>query len=337
MKWLALDIGGANLKVADGRGHAESFPFELWRQPSHLAQELRTLIARSPACDHIAATMTGELADCFESKSAGVEFILDALHCASDGRHTRVYLSDGSLVTLQVAKSRPASVAAANWHALARFAARYTDGLPSLLVDIGSTTCDVIPLLDGEPATNQRADTARLLRGELIYAGVERTPVCSLVTSLPYRGQSCPIARELFATTCDVYTLLGKLPEKPMSRNTADGRAVTKAAARARLARMICADVDDFNHRDAALAAEAVSNAFTQELIRGITQVIAGYSFEPGRIILSGIGAFAAKKALEQAELPWKQVFLANEIGPAASCCAPAHALAVLAREAVSV
>ena len=70
MKWLALDIGGANLKVADGRGHAESFPFELWRQPSHLAQELRTLIARSPACDHIAATMTGELADCFESKSS---------------------------------------------------------------------------------------------------------------------------------------------------------------------------------------------------------------------------------------------------------------------------
>lgn len=337
MQWLALDIGGANLKVADGLGHAESYPFELWREPKHLAQELRTLITQSPACDHIAATMTGELADCFESKAAGVAFILDALQQASDGRHTRVYLSDGSLVTLQVAKSRPTSVAAANWHALARFASRYTEGLPSILIDVGSTTCDVIPLQNGEPATNQRTDTARLLRGELIYAGVERTPVCALVSELPYRGHSCPVAREFFATTRDIYTLLGKLPEKPMSHDTADGRAITKAASRARLARMICADVEDFNHRDAAVAAEAVAEAFTQTMLASIRRVIAAYSLEPASVILSGHGAFASKKMLDQAGLPWKQLILASEIGPAASRCAPAHALAVLAREAAGV
>ena len=95
MSWLALDIGGANLKVADGVGYAESFPFALWRDSVRLAQELRTVIAQAPACDHLAVTMTGELADCFESKSEGVSFILDSVSEASDGRHTRVYLSDG--------------------------------------------------------------------------------------------------------------------------------------------------------------------------------------------------------------------------------------------------
>ncbi|HRX81670.1 MAG TPA: hydantoinase/oxoprolinase family protein, partial [Pirellulaceae bacterium] len=257
-----------------------------------------------------------------------------AVEQAADGRHTRVYLNEGTLVTLQVAKSRTAQVAAANWHALARFAGRFTMGRPALLIDVGSTTCDVIPLLNGEPATNQRTDTARLLRGELIYAGVERTPVCSLVSSLPYRGHLCPVAREFFATTRDAYTLLGKVPERPMSRDTPDGRAVTKAASRLRLARMICADIEDFNHRDAGIAAEAVANALTKALLDGVQQVIAAYSFEPTIAVLSGHGAFAAKKALEQADLPWERVFLASEIGGNASRCAPAHALAVLAREA---
>jgi len=337
MQWLALDIGGANLKAADGLGHAESFPFALWREPDRLTQELRTLIVQSPRCDHLAVTMTGELADCFESKAAGVTFILDALQQAADGRHTRVFLSDGSLVTLQVAKSRPASVAAANWHALARFATRFTGGRPTLLIDIGSTTCDVIPLLNGEPATNHRSDTARLLRGELIYAGVERTPVCALVSELPYRGQRCPIAREFFATTRDVYILLGQLPEQPMNHDTADGRAATKAASRRRLARMICADGEDFNHRDAIVAAESVADAFTQAILHSVQQVTSSHSFEPALAILSGHGAFAAKTTLDRAGMPWKQLNLASEIGPAASRCAPAHALAVLAREAAGL
>lgn len=337
MQWLALDIGGANLKIADGLGHAESFPFELWREPGHLTQELRTLIAQAPSCDHLAVTMTGELADCFETKAAGVTFILDALHRAADGRHTRVYLSDGSLVTPQVAKNRPASVAAANWHALARFVARFTNQLPSLLIDVGSTTCDVVPLLDGEPATKHRSDTARLLHGELVYAGVERTPVCALVAELPYRGHRCPVAREFFATTRDVYTVLGRLPEQPMNHQTADGRATTKSASRARLARMICADSEDYNHRDAIAAADAVAQAFARAILHSVQQVTAEYSFEPVSAILSGQGAFAAKAALDQAGLPWKQLNLGNEIGSAASRCAPAHALAVLAREAAGI
>ncbi|MBC8354103.1 MAG: H4MPT-linked C1 transfer pathway protein [Planctomycetes bacterium] len=337
MEWLALDIGGANLKLADGLGHAESFPFELWREPNHLTQELRTLIAQAPRCDHLAVTMTGELADCFDSKAAGVAFILDALEQAADGRHTRVYLNDGSLVTLQVAKSRPAFVAAANWHALARFAGRFTIGQPSLLIDVGSTTCDVIPMINGEPITTNRSDTSRLLRGELIYAGVERTPVCALVSELPYREQRCPIARELFATTRDVYTLLDRLSEQPMNHSTADGRATTKAAARARLARMICADSDDFNHRDAILAAEAVADAFMLTILNSIQQVTSAYSFEPTQVILSGHGAFATKTALERTDVPWQQLSLASEIGPVASRCAPAHALAVLAREAAGI
>src|SRR5262245_22847468 len=118
MKWLAIDIGGANIKLADGDGYAVSYAFSLWKEPQRLATELRMLIAGAPRSDHLAVTMTGELADCFENRHAGVEFILRAVDQAADQRHTRIYLSNGTLVAPPAARTHPKLVAAANWHAL---------------------------------------------------------------------------------------------------------------------------------------------------------------------------------------------------------------------------
>ena len=67
MNWLGIDIGGANIKVADGRGFAATYPFALWRKADQLEHELRRVISESPESDHLITTMTGELADCFES------------------------------------------------------------------------------------------------------------------------------------------------------------------------------------------------------------------------------------------------------------------------------
>ena len=49
MSWLGIDIGGANLKAADGRGWARSVPFALWRQPKMLAETLGALVESGPA------------------------------------------------------------------------------------------------------------------------------------------------------------------------------------------------------------------------------------------------------------------------------------------------
>ena len=48
MNWLGLDIGGANIKIADGNGFAMQRGFPLWKSPEKLAQTLRTLIATRP-------------------------------------------------------------------------------------------------------------------------------------------------------------------------------------------------------------------------------------------------------------------------------------------------
>lgn len=334
MHWLALDIGGANLKAADGHDFAESYAFALWHAPQKLAQELRTIIAEAPESTHLAITMTGELADCFDTKAEGVQHILKAVLAAADGRHTRVYLTDGMLVTPQVAAQKSQLAAAANWHALARFCGRYAYEGSALLIDVGSTTTDIIPLLDGHPVAIGKTDTERLLSGELVYTGVERTPACALVQTAEYRGQQCPLAAELFATTRDAWMILGALPEDVNNKHTADNRPATKQYARMRLGRMVCADAESFNHRDAVVIAEAIVNAQTQQLKTAVGSVVKRLPSPPTKVILSGHGEFLARRVLEQMEMTAPITSLARELKPTISRCAPAHALAVLAREA---
>ena len=54
--WLALDIGGANLKAAHSSGGAIGLPFELWKRPDGLPDALRTLARPFPGADGIAVT-----------------------------------------------------------------------------------------------------------------------------------------------------------------------------------------------------------------------------------------------------------------------------------------
>jgi probable H4MPT-linked C1 transfer pathway protein len=333
MSWLALDIGGANIKVADGRGYAAAYPFAMWIRHEQLAQELRRIIAEAPASDHLVATMTGELADCFETKEQGVLAILEGLQRAADGRHTRVYANDGNMVTPVVAGRRHAEVAAANWHALARFAGRYMELGASMLLDVGSTTCDVIPFRDGFPIHTGATDTQRLISGELVYTGVERSPLCALCPIVPYRDHLCPVAQELFATTADAYIILGDLPEDAATDHTADGRPATRPCARARLARMICADGEHFNHRDAVAIAQAVSQAQTDLLTSAMERVLQRLKEMPASIVISGHGEFLAQRAISQFGLDAAVISLRHQLGSLVSRCATAHALAVIAEE----
>src|SRR5262249_23680680 len=104
----------------------------------------------------------------------------------------------------------------------------------ALLLDLGSTTCDIIPILDGQPRPMGQTDPIRLKSGELVYWGVRRTPLCAIF--------GLAKAAEWFATTADAYIVLGDLPEEPDRTDTADGRPLTKRFAQARIARMECDD-----------------------------------------------------------------------------------------------
>ncbi len=333
MSIVALDIGGANLKAADGLGYARSRLFALWRTPEMLAVELQSLIGEAPHCDRLAITMTGELADCYATKAIGVRSILNAVESAAAGRSIVVYLTTGEWATLNEARETPLLAAASNWRALATYANRFASAWPALLVDVGSTTADIIPLRESGPCPTGLTDTERLVVGELVYTGVERTPVSAIVRRLPWRGETCPVASELFATSADAYLLLREIPEDAQSGETADGRPMTRSAAHARMARMICADATLFTEADAQAAASAIRDAQLTLLETAVRDVSARPRHQPQTLILSGQGEFLLRRLA--ARLPWRceVLSLTKELGAEVSRCAPAHALAVLARE----
>ncbi|MBX3414376.1 MAG: tetrahydromethanopterin-linked C1 transfer pathway [Pirellulales bacterium] len=333
MAWLGLDIGGAHLKVADTLGYARSLPFPLWRTPNELPAALQQLLASAPAAERVAVTMTGELADCYTTKAEGVASIVAATLAAAGPRQVAFYRHDGNFVESVQANAEPLLVAAANWHALASFACRYVPTSPGLLIDIGSTTTDLIPLVDGAPRTTGHTDPERMLSGELVYTGVVRTPVCAATATLPWRGAPCPVAAELFATTLDAYLTLEDLAEDSSNTETADGRAATRAAAHDRLARAICADRTMFSAEDARAAAEAIASAQLSRLGRAAQQVLRALSVPPQSIVVSGQGEFLARRMVEKLRLTVPVVSLAERLGGELSRAATAHAVAVLAEE----
>ena len=335
MARLGIDIGGANLKLADGEGHAETAPFPLWQQKDELAGAVRRLIGGMPAHVDLAVTMTGELADCFATKAEGVESIVRAVEEAADGRGISVYTTMGTFVLPEEAVERPMKVASANWHALATFTGRYVPDGPGLAIDVGSTTTDLIPLIDGCAANVGQTDPERLASGELVYTGVRRTPVCAITASGPWREhRQVPLAAELFATSWDVYLTLGDMVEGPAHAETADGRPATREAARSRLARMVCADESMFDADDARQFALAVEKAQLGKLGVAAQQVLRRMPAAPRRIVISGAGEFLARKLIAKLRLDCGVVSLSEQLGEQISHAACAHAVAVLAAEA---
>ncbi len=324
---VGLDIGGANLKAAHSDGPAITSPFPLWKNPAGLSAALRQLLSAMPSADILAVTMTGELCDCFASKHAGVQAILAATKHVAGSLPVRVWRSDGRFSSTDAAGDDALLTASANWSALATFAGRFAPVGPAILIDIGSTTTDLIPLFGGRPVPTGRTDTERMHSGELVYTGIRRTPLCAILGRI--------VAAELFATTLDAWLLRGSIAEDASDCHTADGQPATRAAAHLRLARMLCGDLSTTTASERLHLAQVCELQQTNAVASALQGVVSSLAGPIQTIILAGEGEFLAKLAVERlGGMPTAaRVSLADRLGPARSQAACAYAVAVLAAE----
>src|SRR5215510_4583983 len=133
------------------------------------------------------------------------------------------------------------AVASANWHASASFVA--TRRAQAVLIDIGSTTTDIVPIRGGRVDAAGYTDDERLVSEELVYTGATRTPVMAVAESVPFGGQRQRLMAEHFATMADVHRLTGELPADADQLPTADGRGKSPEDSARRLARMLGRDL----------------------------------------------------------------------------------------------
>jgi (4-(4-[2-(gamma-L-glutamylamino)ethyl]phenoxymethyl)furan-2-yl)methanamine synthase len=319
-----VDVGGANTKAAwfDGESlRTATRPFEVWRDRAALSAVLRDVaaeVADGPA-HAVAITMTAELSDAFRTKREGVMFVLDAAQHALGGRSLSVLTTAGELVSVEAARARPWDVAAANWVATALAVA---DAHPdALLIDVGSTTADIVPIAAGRVAATGHNDLERLLAGELVYTGALRTNLAAIAPRVPVRGGWCPVASEHFAISADVHLVLGRLAQEAYDCPTPDGRPAMVAFARERIARLVCADVEqlDANEVD-AIAAYLAGEQLRQieDAARRVQRPLA----PEAPVVAVGSGAFLGREVATRlgravAPAPWGE-----EMGPAAALAA---------------
>ena len=331
---VGWDIGGVNTKVARVVGTdvvaSGVRPLAIERDRGALAPLLRELARAADAqpADVHAVTMTAELSQVFRTKRDGVAFLLDAVDIAFPGACVRVYTVDGRFVSSDVARREPLAVAAANWAATAQLVARTHPDC--VLVDIGSTTTDVIPIVGGEVVARGRTDPERLREGELIYTGALRTPVEAITPVVELDGRPTGVSAEGFAIAADVHLWLGAIAAEDYTCPTPDGRPATRAYAAERLARVVCADRDMLD--DAAIDAIAARVADTQaDRIGAALDAVRRLHPAFRLAVVTGLGEFIAVRAARRAGLGVAS--LAGLLGPAARH-APAAAVALLCASA---
>ncbi|QJD29124.1 hydantoinase/oxoprolinase family protein [Methylococcus geothermalis] len=340
---IGWDIGGAHLKaVALSETGAildiRQYPCPLWLGLDRLESALSEAVSDfgiAPSCRH-AVTMTGELADYFEDRAAGVKALISAmLRRFGAGR---ILVFAGRAGFLRADGMEPAhalDVASANWLASASLVARRLPR-PALLVDIGSTTTDLIVLVNGEVRSRGYTDYDRLRYDELIYTGVVRTSAMTLADKLPFEGEWVNLMAEHFATTADIYRLTGELVEHTDQLPAADGGEKSIAGSERRLARLLGRDRHDagpdqwrqlalcLRERQLSRIGRAVERQFSRNLLPADSPLVG-----------AGAGCFLARVIAARSNRPYLD---ARDLLPrpatattlSVSDCLPAAAVACL-------
>ena len=198
----------------------------------------------------------------------------------------------------------------------------------AILIDIGTTTTDIVPIRDGRVVARGLTDLDRLMADELLYTGAVRTPVETITTVVPVPGGTCSLAAEAFALSGDVHLWRGHLRPQDYTSPTPDGRPPTRKSAGIRLARVVCGDRDLIDTRAVTRIADAIAEAQIRRITRAIRRVRGRGRRRLTRAIVVGVGEFLGESAARRAGL--RVVKVSHERGRAASRAAAAVAVAGL-------
>ncbi|MDQ2765691.1 MAG: hypothetical protein M3Y30_00925 [Gemmatimonadota bacterium] len=306
MTVIGWDIGGVNTKAArvanDVALAARNEPFEIQRAPATLAARLEGIasVLGAEKGDAHAVTMTAELSQYFRSKRDGVSFVLDAVEHAFPGGRTLVYTTDGRFLDLAAARAAPLLVAASNWAATAALVASHISD--AILIDVGTTTTDIIPIAAGRVVAMGHTDPERLLSGELLYLGAVRTPVEAIAHRVPLHDGLAGVSAESFALSGDIHVWRGELTPEGYTAPTPDARPTTREFAGERIARVVCADRELLDESDIDRIAAFIADTMIARIAASITRVRERHPHLDTAVI-AGHGAFLARAAARRAGL----------------------------------
>lgn len=308
---LAFDVGGVHIKSGLVEVAGESAPIvaRTIRRPFNfrahaatldegLTAELRAHVG-DETVSLVVFTITAETVGIFPTIAEGVIRICRICAASFPATPVRFLSVHAGLEPLATVEEAPLDFASANWAATATLAAADIDD--GLFIDIGSTTTDIIPIVDGMVSPAAVTDLGRLMSAELVYTGMERTLLPCITQVLPLRGRLVSMATEVRAFTAHVYVLLGWLAEFGM-RHPVTGceMRIDREASLSAIARSICADPSLISLEEAILMAEFVRDRQLALIVAACRRVIASTWTEtvPLEFVVAGSGIRLAETAV---------------------------------------
>jgi probable H4MPT-linked C1 transfer pathway protein len=338
---VGWDLGGAHLKAAhvDDRGAVRrviQLPCPLWLGLDQLRRAVDEVLAAVPArIRYHAVTMTGELADLFESRVQGVQQLAAVMEEKLAPAAMGFYAGGDGFIQGNAVASTAEKVSSSNWLASASFVARCVS--EALFIDIGSTTTDVVICRDGDVLAYGSNDHRRLVSGELVYTGVVRTSLMAETEKVPFRGEWVALMAEHFASMADVYRVTGELPLHADQLPSADGGPKTLVASARRLARMLGLDLEAAPMEDWTRFASYLSELQLQRLMRACQLSLSrGVLGQHAVVLGAGVGRFLVTKLADRLQRQYMDFSSLLDTGSLQfgdpADCTPAVAVANLAR-----
>ncbi|WP_323735409.1 hydantoinase/oxoprolinase family protein [Methanosphaera sp. ISO3-F5] len=304
MKIMGLDIGGANTdcsiieikdkKIVNLKNYREYFP--MWKNKDQLQDCLKKFCRNEEDIDVVCVSMTAELADGYNSKKEGVEDISQKVMEIFNDKEVYFVTFEG-LKTYTQLKENPLNAAAANWIGTAELIKHI--GKDCIFIDMGSTTTDIIPIKNLKESASGHTDLERLSTGELIYTGMLRTNLTSIVHTVPiYRKSTC-VSSELFTITGDIHRILNNIQEEDYTCDTPDGNDKSIKSCKRRLARLVCADLDTLDDEEIIKLAEYIEKKQLEQIVTGLNKVVTRTKIDTAIIVSYGSGNLC-QKAVEK-------------------------------------
>jgi probable H4MPT-linked C1 transfer pathway protein len=333
------DIGGAHLKVAYADCHGQlqeviQLPCQLWLGVNHLKDTMQQALEKLNIthAQH-AVTMTGELVDAFDNRQQGVAAIIDCVAEILADDNFSVFAGVEGWLNKNDAKLNWQAVASMNWQASAIHAAKHYE--QALFIDIGSTTCDIIPIKNHLLASLGVDDHQRQTHGELVYTGAIRTPLFAITDHAFLNGCRVPLAAEWFASSGDVWCLMNEISGSEIQDISADGHPWSPEHCQQRLARVLATDAEMASSTQWQLIAAWFAEKQIQRIISACNQVLSGHTdiTLTAPVIGAGVGRFIVKACAQRMNRHYIDFAELCQAHESAAAHAPAAALALLAQQ----
>ena len=295
MKIIGWDIGGAHIKAAKIDFQKKILKTEqiyspIWKNVNYLIKSIKSIKKKLGNSDYHAITMTAELSDIFPNRKNGVKNIINLSSKILGGKEIFFY-GKKNFLRKKLAIKKTFELESMNWHATANFVSNFFHDC--ILVDVGSTTTDIIPIRNKKIICKSTTDNQRLKKNELLYIGVLRTPITVI-------KKNENLINENFSNLSDVYRILNKIPKEMDLLPTLDNKTKNKHDSARRIARVFARDYKKNDFIKWKKIAYEIEREHTNILIKFIKKIEKENFKKKVPIIGAGIGEFLIKKAFKK-------------------------------------